>query len=75
MKKELIEQLFASFEDIKQEHASVEYWSARSLQDLLGYSKWENFEKIIVRAKGAAENSSNDINDHFLKVRKMIGNW
>lgn len=72
MKKELIEQLFASFEDIKQEQAGVEYWSARELQVLLGYTKWENFQKIIRRAIDATENSGYDINDHFLEVRKMI---
>ncbi len=72
MKKELIEQLFTSFEDIKQEQANVEYWSARQLQSLLGYSKWENFEKVILRAQEATKNSGNDINDHFLEVRKMI---
>lgn len=72
MKKELIEQLFVSFEDIKQEQAGVEYWSARELQGLLGYTKWENFEKAIKRAQGATKNSNYDINDHFLEVRKMI---
>ena len=72
MKKELIEQLFASFEDIKQERAGVEYWSARELQVLLGYSKWENFEKIIRKAEEATKNSNYDINDHFLEVRKVI---
>lgn len=72
MKKELIEQLFVSFEDIKQEQAGVEYWSARELQGLLGYTKWENFEKAIKRAQGATKNSNYDINDHFLEVRKMV---
>lgn len=72
MKKELIEQLFVSFEDIKQEQAGVEYWSARELQVLLGYSKWENFENAIRRAMDATKNSGYDINDHFLEVRKMI---
>ena len=73
MKKELIEQLFVSFEDIKQEQANVEYWSARELQGLLGYAKWENFEKAIQRAMESTKNSGYDINDHFLEVRKMVG--
>lgn len=72
MKKELIEQLFISFEDIKQEQDGVEYWSARALQELLGYTKWENFEHVIVRAQESAKNSDYAIDDHFLKVRKMI---
>jgi DNA-damage-inducible protein D len=72
MKKEIIEQLFVDFEDIKQEQGGVEYWSARSLQGLLGYAKWENFEKIIQRSAVAAKNSGYAINDHFLEVRNMI---
>ncbi|CAN5688809.1 DNA damage-inducible protein D [soil metagenome] len=72
MKKELIEQLFVSFEGIKQEQAGVEYWSARELQALLGYAKWENFEKAIQRAQEATKNSGYTISDHFLEVRKMV---
>lgn len=72
MKKELIEQLFTSFENIKQEQSSLEYWSARELQILLGYSKWENFEKVVLRAAESAKNSNHNIEDHFLKVRKMV---
>lgn len=72
MKKELIEQLFTSFENIKQEQSSLEYWSARELQTLLGYSKWENFEKVVLRAAESAKNSNHNIEDHFLKVRKMV---
>jgi DNA-damage-inducible protein D len=72
VKKELIEELFVRFEEIKQERAGIEYWSAREIQELLGYSKWENFEKLIRRAQEATKNSGYDINDHFLEVRKMI---
>lgn len=72
MKKELIEQLFVRFEDIKQEQAGIEYWSARELQPLLGYNKWENFENAIRRAVEATRNSGYAINDHFLEARKMI---
>jgi len=72
MKKDVIEQLFTSFESIKQEQTGIEYWSARELQILLGYSKWENFEKAIIRAQEAIKNSGYDINNHFLEVRKMI---
>jgi DNA-damage-inducible protein D len=73
MKKEIIEQLFVSFEDIKQEQEGVEYWSARLLQGLLGYTKWENFERVVLRAQESAKNSDYTIDDHFLKVRKMVG--
>ncbi len=72
MKRELVQQLFANFEEIKQERAGVEYWSARALQGLLGYTKWENFEKVIQRAEEATKNSGYDINNHFLEVGRMI---
>jgi len=40
-----------SFEDLKQvnEHGA-EYWSARTLQPMLGYSQWRRFEQAIERA-------------------------
>lgn len=72
MKKELIDQLFVSFEDIKQSQDNIEYWSARSLQELLGYSKWESFERVIIRAQEGAKKSGYAIDDHFLKVGKMV---
>ncbi len=39
---------------------------------LLGYSKWENFEKVIQKAKDACENAGEDISNHFPDIRKMV---
>lgn len=63
-----------SFEDLKQtnEHAA-EYWSARSLQPLLGYSQWRRFEDAIKRAITSCEQSGNNPGHHFAGVGKMIG--
>lgn len=72
MKKELILELFQKFESICYEYNDVECWSARDLQSLLGYSKWENFEKVISKAKESCINAGVDINDHFPDVRKTI---
>ena len=47
MKSEEIKQLFEQFEAVASELEGIECWSARELQTLLGYSKWENFEKVI----------------------------
>ncbi len=61
------------FEDIKHiDKFGNEYWNARELMQVLRYSKWENFEKVIVKAKKSCENSNILILDHFAGVRKMV---
>ncbi len=72
MKTNEIKQLFAEFENAAIEAAGIECWSARNLQKLLGYSKWENFEKVIDKAKDACNNAGEAILDHFPDVRKTI---
>lgn len=63
-----------SFESIKQtnEHGA-EYWSARDLQLLLGYSQWRRFEQAIERAITSCEQSGNRPEYHFAGAGKMIG--
>lgn len=72
MKTEEIRDLFIKFEEAASELEGVECWSARELQELLGYSKWENFEKVIIRAKDACKNVGEEIEYHFPDVRKTI---
>jgi len=72
MKTEEIKELFVQFEKAAAELEGIECWSARELQDLLGYSKWENFEKVIQKAKDACENAGEEIEYHFPDVRKMV---
>jgi DNA-damage-inducible protein D len=72
MKSEEIKQLFAQFETAAAELEGVECWSARDLQGLLGYSKWENFEKVIQKAKEACQHAGEEIQYHFPDVRKMV---
>lgn len=35
-------------------------------------SKWENFEKVIHKAKNACTNAGEQVTDHFPDVRKMV---
>jgi DNA-damage-inducible protein D len=72
MKSQEILELFQQFEAVASELEGVECWSARELQKLLGYSKWENFEKVIKKAKDACANAGEDINNHFPDVGKVI---
>lgn len=72
MKKEEILQLFQQFEAVASELEGVECWSARELQKLLGYTKWENFEKVIKKAKDACNNAGEDVENHFPDIRKMV---
>ncbi len=62
-----------SFEDLKRlnDH-SAEYWSARELQPLLGYSQWRRFADAITRAMASCEQSGNNAEHHFAGAGKPI---
>lgn len=72
MKKELIIELFQRFESACMIHEGLECWSARDLQEILGYAKWDNFAKVIEKARTACENSGQLVIDHFAGVGKMV---
>jgi len=72
-KKELPSIGGQSFENLKQvnDHGA-EYWSARDLQPLLGYSQWRRFEDAINRAITSCEQSGNNPEHHFAGAGKPI---
>lgn len=72
MKSAEILDLFSRFEAAAAEYEGIECWSARELQFLLGYSKWENFSKVIEKAKESCINVGGNMADHFPDVRKTI---
>ena len=72
MKSDEILNLFSQFESAASEYEGIECWSARELQSLLGYSKWENFEKVIQKAKESCSNAGEEIDYHFPDFRKTI---
>lgn len=73
MKKEIVQALTYNFEDYS--HSSedgIEFWFARDLQHLIGYSEWRNFQKVITKAKITCEATNNKVYDHFVDVNKTI---
>ena len=69
-----IEQIKEQFDNAIQviEEEQMEFWYARDLMKLLGYSRWENFEKAIGRAIESCETSQIEFLDHFREVTKMV---
>lgn len=71
MKGEHIENLFRQFEAICLDYHGVACWSGRALQSVLGYSKWENFGKVIEKAKESCKQAGESIENHFTMVLKV----
>lgn len=72
MEKRTIETYKKKFDDIRHETDGVDYWYAREIMELLEYAKWQNFEKIVAKAKISCENNGIEVDDHFVEVSKMI---
>lgn len=45
-------------------------WSARWLMDQMGYDNWQNFEKVVERAKTAAHNEGFNVRNLFTLISK-----
>lgn len=73
MDKNKIGMLKGAFDRISHKtEEGVEFWYARELQKVLGYSRWENFEVAIRRAMTACSNSGIKPYDQFRGVTKLI---
>lgn len=74
MEKQIIAKLKLSFDEIVHKtEDGTEFWYARELQELLGYTKWRNFSAAIEKAKISCENGGNKPSDHFVYANKMVG--
>jgi DNA-damage-inducible protein D len=73
IKTEIVQTLTVTFEGhAQQTESGTEYWLARDIQHLLGYTKWDNFLNVVSKAKTACEVSGHQIADHFADVGKMV---
>lgn len=71
--KNLVPMGSKSFEDLKKVNEyGAEYWSAREIQPLLGYTQWRRFEDAINRALTSCKQSGNIPANHFAGVGKMV---
>ena len=72
MERHTIINLNKRFEEYAYEQDGIEYWLARELQELLGYSDWRNFLNAINKAKESCETTGEAVSDHFVDVTKMV---
>ena len=74
MDSKRIEQIKQQFDSVIKitENEKIEFWYARDLMKLLGYTEWRNFEKAIKRAIISCETSNISSGDHFVEVNKMV---
>lgn len=64
---------YKSFEQIKRvREDGTEYWYARELSEVLEYTEWRNFLKVLDRAKISCKNSGQEVDNHFVEVNKMV---
>lgn len=63
--------LLKTLDDIRHRNG-IEFWYARELYPILGYSRWENFETVVNRAKESCFNTNQAVTDHFQAVTKMV---
>lgn len=62
-----------NFESIKHlDKDRIEYWTARELFPLLGYSTWHAFDDVVNRAIKGALNSGQIQENHFTRLTKMV---
>lgn len=74
MDKKIITRLTNSFDAIVQQspELNMEYWLARDLLELLGYTEWRNFLTVIEKAKESARQTNVNIENHFVDINKMV---
>lgn len=74
MDSKFIAKIKAAFDNVIQrdDENQIEFWYARDLMPLLGYERWENFDKVIQRAIDSCYTAGIPIVNHFREVTKMV---
>ncbi|MEE0414700.1 MAG: DNA damage-inducible protein D [Dialister sp.] len=74
MDSKFIAKIKAAFDNVIQrdDENQIEFWYARDLMPLLGYERWENFDKVIQRAVDSCYTAGIPIVNHFREVTKMV---
>lgn len=68
-----IQPLQPDFEQIKRKAENgKEYWSARDLSTVLGYSTWQKFNRVLNKAFQVAQNRGMDMGEQFNQVVEMV---
>lgn len=74
MSSTIVTSSVSPFDSIKQVRPDgTEYWSARDLQELMGYSEWRKFEGSIERAMDSAKNQGLQVEKNFVGAAKVSG--
>lgn len=63
-----IQQNLEAIKRISTDKEPTEFWLARDLMPILGYSTWRQFSEAIERAKEACKVSGQPVDNHFLPV-------
>ena len=68
-----IQPMQSDFERIRKETADgKEYWSARELSNVMGYSTWQKFNRVLNKALQVAQSRGMNIREHFNQTVEMV---
>ena len=68
-----IQPMQSDFEQIKKTDADGKnYWSARELSNVMGYSTWQKFDRVLNKALQVAQSRGMNISEHFNQTVEMV---
>lgn len=68
-----IQPMQSDFEQIKKTNADGKnYWSARELSNVMGYSTWQKFNRVLNKALQVAQSRGMNISEHFNQTVEMV---